>query len=407
MLGAASAFPSLARAESFLDMFARNQVLNNTNRAANTDAALDLLTTNEPILSVDTANNIQAAIAQYEPFVAAGGWKDVSRRVFNLILGNSGPGVVELKYRMMASGDMAPQQSPNDLFDGTLDKAVRVFQARHGLTVSGKVDEPTFYAMQVPAAVRLSQLQLNLARVQALAPTLTDSYVVVNIPAAKVEIVEGGMVVQRHVAVVGRIDRPTPILNSKINQINFNPYWHVPKSIIRKDLIPEMRRDPTYLAQFHIRVYDAKGNEVDPSVVDWTSDTDAVRYNFTQDPGSFNSEGHVKINFPSPENVYMHDTPEKELFEEDARFDSSGCMRVQDVDQVVAWLLQGNDGWDLASVDAAMQGNVPKSVPVKKQQPIHTTYITAWANRQGTVSFRDDVYQYDAQGKTTFDAVNA
>jgi murein L,D-transpeptidase YcbB/YkuD len=407
MLGAASAFPSLARAESFLDMFARNQVLSDTNRQANTDAAMDLLTTNEPILSVDTANNIQAAIAQYQPFVAAGGWKDVSRRVFNLILGNSGPGVVELKYRMMASGDMAPQRSPDDLFDSTLDKAVRAFQARHGLTVSGKVDEPTFYAMQVPAAVRLSQLELNLARVQNLVPTLTDSYVVVNIPAAKVEIVEGGIVIQRHVAVVGRIDRPTPILNSKINQINFNPYWHVPKSIIRKDLIPEMRRDPTYLAQFHIRTYDAKGKEVDPSVIDWSSDTDAVRYNFTQDPGSFNSEGHVKINFPSPDNVYMHDTPEKELFEEDARFDSSGCMRVQDVDQVVAWLLQSNDGWDLAAVDAAMEGNVPKQVAVKKQQPIHTTYITAWANRQGTVSFRDDVYQYDAQGKTTFDAVNA
>jgi murein L,D-transpeptidase YcbB/YkuD len=407
MLGAASAFPSLARAESFLDMFARNQVLNDTNRQANTDAAMDLLTTNEPILSVDTANNIQAAIAQYQPFVAAGGWKDVSRHVFNLILGNSGAGVVELKYRMMASGDMAPQQAPNDLFDSTLDKAVRVFQARHGINVTGKVDEPTFYAMQVPAAVRLSQLQLNLARVQNLVPTLTDSYVVVNIPAAKVEIVEGGIVVQRHVAVVGRIDRPTPILNSKINQINFNPYWHVPKSIIRKDLIPEMRRDPTYLAQFHIRTYDAKGKEVDPSIIDWTSDTDAVRYNFTQDPGSFNSEGHVKINFPSPDDVYMHDTPEKELFAEDARFDSSGCMRVQDVDQVVAWLLQSNEGWDLAAVDAAMQGNIPKSVPVRKQQPIHTTYITAWANRQGTVSFRDDVYQYDAQGKTTFDAVNA
>jgi murein L,D-transpeptidase YcbB/YkuD len=407
VLGAASAFPSLARAESFLDMFARNQVLNNTNRQANTTAALNTLTTNEPILSVDTANNIQAAIAQYTPFVAAGGWKPVSRNVFNLILGNSGQGVIELKYRMMASGDMAPQQSPSSLFDSTLDQAVRTFQARHGLTVTGKIDEPTFYAMQVPADVRLSQLQLNLARVQNLVPTLTDSYVVANIPAAKVEIVEQGQVVQRHTAVVGRIDRPTPILNSKITGINFNPYWHVPKSIIAKDLIPEMRRDPTYLSQFHIRTYDAKGQEVDPSVVDWTSDTDAVRYNFTQDPGSFNSEGHVKINFPSPDDVYMHDTPEKELFAEDARFDSSGCMRVQDVDQVVAWLLQDNEGWDLAAVDAAMQGNTPKNVIVKKQQPIHTTYITAWANRQGTVSFRNDVYQYDAQGKTTFDAVNA
>jgi L,D-transpeptidase YcbB len=407
MLGAASAFPSLARADSFLDMMARNQVLSNTNRQANTAAALDTLATNEPILSVDTANNIQAAIAQYQPFVAAGGWKQVSRRVFNLILGNSGQGVIELKYRMMASGDMAPQQSPSDLFDGTLDQAVRTFQARHGLTVTGKIDEPTFYAMQVPADVRLSQLQLNLVRVQNLVPTLTDSYVVVNIPAATVEAVDTGLVAQRHKCVVGRIDRPTPILNSKIIQINFNPYWHIPRSIIQKDLIPEMQRDPTYLANFHIRTYNSKGQEVDPSTVDWQSPTDALNYSFTQDPGAFNSEGHVKINFPSPDDVYLHDTPEKELFAEDERFDSSGCVRVKDVDQLVTWLLQANGGWTLDNVNAAMESNQRLDVTVKKPQPVHTTYITAWANRQGTVSFRDDVYQYDAQGKTTFDAVNA
>jgi murein L,D-transpeptidase YcbB/YkuD len=283
---------------------------------------------------------------------------------------------------------------------------VRNFQARHGISISGKVDEPTYYAMQIPADVRLNQLQLNLARVQNLVPTLTDSYVVVNIPAAKAEVVENGQVVQGHTAVVGRIDRPTPILNSRINQIVFNPYWHVPRSIIEKDLIPDMQRDPTYLATYHIRAFNSKGQEVDPSTIDWTT-KDALNYAFTQDPGDFNSEGHVKINFPSPTNVYMHDTPEKELFEDDARFDSSGCMRIQNVNQLVAWLLQGNPGWDQSSVDAAMQGSQTQSVSVKRQQPLHTTYITAWANRQGTVSFRDDVYQYDAQGKTTFDTIQA
>jgi len=115
----------------------------------------------------------------------------------------------------------------------------------------------------------------------------------------------------------------------------------------------------------------------------------------------------VKINFPSPTNVYMHDTPEKELFAEDARFESSGCMRIKDVNQLVTWLLQSNQGWDLEAVDAAMSGDTSQNVTIKKQQPLHTTYITAWANRQGTVSFRDDVYQYDAQGKTTFDTIQA
>ena len=326
------------------------------------------------------------------------------KEVFGLILGNSRPAVIDLKRRLISSGDMPPVKSPSDLFDGDLDRGVRSFQARHGLSVTGKVDEPTYYAMQIPADVRLSQLQMNLVRVQNLAPTLSDSYVVVNIPAATIEVVEAGLVTQRHTAVVGRIDRPTPILNSKIMQINFNPYWHVPKSIIQKDLIPEMQKDPGYLAQFHIRTYNSKGQEVDPSTIDWTG-LDALHYAFTQDPGSFNSEGHVKINFPSPDDVYLHDTPEKDLFAEDARFDSSGCVRVQDVDQLVTWLLQANGGWDLETVRATMDSNQRQDVTIKQPRPLHTTYITAWANKQGTVSFRDDVYQYDAQGKTTFDAV--
>jgi murein L,D-transpeptidase YcbB/YkuD len=404
IFGAAAAFPEVSRADSFLDIFARNQVLKNTDRQGNTTAALDTLVTNEPILSVDTANNLEAAIAQYQPFVAAGGWEQVPKEVFGLILGNSRPAVIDLKRRLISSGDMPPVKSPSDLFDGDLDRGVRSFQARHGLSVTGKVDEPTYYAMQIPADVRLSQLQMNLVRVQNLAPTLSDSYVVVNIPAATIEVVEAGLVTQRHTAVVGRIDRPTPILNSKIMQINFNPYWHVPKSIIQKDLIPEMQKDPGYLAQFHIRTYNSKGQEVDPSTIDWTG-LDALHYAFTQDPGSFNSEGHVKINFPSPDDVYLHDTPEKDLFAEDARFDSSGCVRVQDVDQLVTWLLQANGGWDLEAVRATMDSNQRQDVTIKQPRPLHTTYITAWANKQGTVSFRDDVYQYDAQGKTTFDAV--
>ena len=407
IFGAASAFPTLARAESIFDQFDRSKAIRSTDREGNTQAALQTLDTNEPILSIDTANNLQAAIAQYEPFVAAGGWQQVPKEVFGLILGNSRAEVLDLKRRLMASGDLPPGKIDSQLFDGDLDKAVRNFQARHGIAISGRIDEPTLYAMQIPAELRLSQLQLNLSRVQTLIPTLKDTYVVVNIPAAALEVIEGGQVSQRHTAIVGRIDRPTPILNSRIMQINFNPYWHVPKSIIQKDLIPAMRKDPTYLATFHIRTYNPKGQEVDPATIDWTSDTEAVKYNFTQDPGSFNSEGHVKINFPSPTNVYMHDTPEKDLFAEDARFESSGCMRIQNVNELVAWLLQANDGWTIDNVNTAMDGDKPQTVTIKKPQPLHTTYITAWANRQGTVSFRDDIYQYDAQGVTTFDTIQA
>lgn len=405
MFGSAAALASAARAEegdSIWDMFARNRVLRSTDKNSNTAAAQALIETNEPILSFDTSNNLQAAIAQYEPFVAAGGWEQVPQDVYKLTLGNSKRSVVLLKRRLMSSGDMAPAKTADELFNDELDKAVRNFQARHGLLVNGQIDQPTFYALNVPADTRLNQLKLNYQRVQNVAGALSDRYVVVNIPAASIEAIEGGIVAQRHTAVVGRIDRQTPILNAKIQAINFNPYWHVPKSIIQKDLITYMNNDPTYLEKFHIHIFDGKGREVQPTDIDWSTN-EAVNYEFRQEPGGENSMGHVKINFPNPYDVYLHDTPDKGLFGENARFHSSGCVRVDGVNGLVSWLLTPNGGWDLPSVDSAFQSNQRLDVPLAPATPIHTTYITAWANKQGTVSFRDDVYEFDAAGKVTFE----
>ena len=216
-------------------------------------------------------------------------------------------------------------------------------------------------------------------------------------PGPTIEAVEGGIVAQRHTAVVGRIDRPTPILDSKIQQINFNPYWHVPKSLIEKDLIKYMNDDPQYLTKFKIHIYDSKGNELQPTDIDWHTD-EAVNYMFRQEPGAENSMGHCKINFPNKFDVYLHDTPSKSLFAENARFHSSGCVRVEGVDELVSWLLGPNGGWDETSVEAVFNSNERLDVNLKQPTPIHTTYVSAWANRNGIVSFRDDVYQFDSQG---------
>lgn len=406
LFGAATAIPNSLRAEendSIWDTFARNRILRDTDRNGNTAAALGTIDTIEPILSYDTAYNLQVAIQQYEPFVAAGGWPETPKEVFGLTLGNGRRSVIHLKRRLMSSGDMAYKKSMDDLFDEETDRGVRNFQARHGLIVTGQIDEPTFYALSVPADVRLNQLRLNAMRVQNLASHLSDRYVVVNIPAATIEAVEGGLVGQRHTAVVGRIDRQTPILTSRIQQINFNPYWHVPKSIIQKDLTKYMQEDPEYLTKFRIHIYDGNGQEIQPYEIDWTTN-EAVQYTFRQEPGAENSMGHVKINFPNPHDVYLHDTPAKALFGENARFHSSGCVRVEGVDALVSWLLAQNGGWDIETVKAAFASNERLDVKISAPVPIHTTYITAWANRQGTVSFRDDVYQFDAAGRVTFDA---
>ncbi|WP_072338768.1 L,D-transpeptidase family protein [Devosia enhydra] len=404
-LGAAAALPSAARAQeatSIWEELTRNRVMRSVDRGQNTATALTAIETIEPILSFDTAYNIQLAVRQYEAIVAGGGWGGPSRETFGLILGNRKRAVGPLKQQLVAMGDMPPARRVNDTFDEETDVGLRRFQARHGLTVTGQVDEPTLYALNVPADMRLSQLRLNAMRVETLASSLSERYALVNIPAATIEAVEGGQVAQRHTAVVGRIDRQTPILNSRIHQINFNPYWHVPKSIIQKDLIKYMNEDPLYLTKFRIRIYDGKGNELQPTDIDWSTN-EAVNYMFRQEPGAENSMGHVKINFHNPHAVYLHDTPTKSLFGENARFHSSGCVRVDDVAKFVAWILRENGGWDQEVVDAMFATNERLDVNVGKPVPIHTTYITAWANRQGTVSFRDDVYQFDAAGKITFE----
>jgi murein L,D-transpeptidase YcbB/YkuD len=406
LAGASLAMPAIARGqESIFDLMNRGNVLRNVDKDGNTAAAEALIATNEPILSYDTVHNLQLAISQYEPFVAAGGWEEIPQEAFRLMIGKSSPAVIALKRRLISSGDMALVPNVNDLFDEDTDRGVRTFQARHGLILNGQVDEATWYAMNVPAATRLQQLYLNFTRVQSMAANLNPRYVVVNIPAATIEAVNDGMVEQRHTAVVGRVDRATPIMASKISQINFNPYWHVPKSLVERDLTKYMLEDPQYLAKQNIHIYDGSGNEISPASIDWNNLGNAINYMYRQEPGAENSMGHCKINFYNPYDCYLHDTPTKALFGENARFHSSGCVRVEGVNALVNWLLRDNGDWDQAKVDYTFDSLQRLDVECKARVPIHTTYITAWANRQGTVSFRDDVYKFDEQGKVSFEQV--
>lgn len=392
-----------ARAQSLWDMMNQTRTLSDAEREANSAAAIQAIDTVEPILSYDTANNLQMAIAQYEPFVANGGWEQVPQETYGVTMGVAKDGVVQLKRRLISSADMAMVDNVDQAMDAATDAALRRFQARHGLQVSGQVDEATWYALNVPAETRLHQLRLNLLRVQNMASDLADRYVVVNIPAAFIEVVEGGMVQRRHTAVVGRIDRQTPILKSRIHQINFNPYWNVPVSIIRRDLIKYMNENPNYLTEQKIRILDGNGQELQPSQINWQTE-EAVNYRFRQDPGPLNSMGNVKINFHNPHAVYLHDTPTKGLFGDNARFYSSGCVRVDQVQDFVGWVLRDNSDWGPGQVADVFSTGERKDVEVANPPEIHTTYISAWANRNGVVSFRDDVYEFDMAGKVTFEA---
>jgi murein L,D-transpeptidase YcbB/YkuD len=311
-----------------------------------------------------------------------------------LKLGVRDPAVVILRQRLAASGDLPPAVGVQDVFDSYVDAGVRRFQARHGIFADGVIGDSTFAALNIPATVRLNQLAMNLTRLKMLTTKLPNRFITVNIPGAAVEAVENGVVVSRHTAVVGKVDRPSPLVNSKVTEIKFNPFWTVPESIIRRDLIPIMQKDPNYLAEYHIRIYDGKGNELQPTQIDWTTD-EATKYMFRQDPGDENSLGTVKINFPSPDGVYMHDTPHKGLFNNEFRFDSSGCVRVQNIRELIPWILRDTPGWGRPEIDQAFKSGERVDAKVVNPVQLYWVYITAWAMPDGVVHFRNDIYGLD------------
>jgi L,D-transpeptidase YcbB len=206
--------------------------------------------------------------------------------------------------------------------------------------------------------------------------------------------VEGNRVVSRHTAIVGKIDRQTPILNSKINEVIINPYWNAPESIVRKDIIPLMRKNPQYLAENHIRILGPDGTEIDPATIDWNTE-DAAKFRFRQDPGAINAMASVKINFPNPHATYMHDTPSQSLFNKLMRFDSSGCVRVQNVRDLVTWLLRDNPEWNRQRFETTIKSGENMPVQLTNPVPVYFTYVSAWSTNNGVVHFRDDIYGRD------------
>ncbi|MGH6925890.1 MAG: L,D-transpeptidase family protein [Propylenella sp.] len=352
------------------------------------------VTTTTPILSPLTLPAMEQAVYVYEDLVARGGWNMVPADK-ELKIGVRDPNVVELRRRLITSGDLRQRSGDPEVFDSYVQAAVMRFQERHGLPPDGTVGANTLRALNVSADVRLWQLKANLERIKATGIP-KERYVMVNIPGARIEAVENGVVVSRHIAVVGKVDRQTPLLTSKIHEIRFNPFWTVPASIIKRDLIPKMQTEPTYLTDKNIRIYNQQGQELLPEQVNWYTD-EAVNYMFRQDPGDQNSLGFVKLQFHNPHDVYLHDTPAKNLFESDYRFESSGCVRVHNVRELVAWVLR-DTGYNLATVDETIRSGQRIDVQVTNPPTIVTVYFTAWTTGDGVVHFRDDIYALDAQG---------
>jgi murein L,D-transpeptidase YcbB/YkuD len=342
---------------------------------------------------------LEGAIQMYEEIVAGGGWPSIGKGKLEKDVKSDL--VLALRQRLMAEGylpfDDFLVETP-DVFDDNIIAALQAFQSSHGIAPSGKIDERTRAELNITARARLQTLRENYPRVGEYALDLHERNILVNIPSAQLETVEYGKVRSRHNVVVGKRERPSPSLKSIVSDINFNPYWSAPASIVQKDLVPKFLKDNTIFEQMNIRIFDGVGGpEIDPYTIDWIN-TPPERYVFRQEPGENNALATMKINFANRYMVYMHDTPHRELFEVNARFESSGCVRVDKVSTVVDWILGGQDGIDASEIEMITASLERYDVKVANPPDVRFMYLTAWATEDGRVNFRPDIYGLDGTG---------
>jgi L,D-transpeptidase YcbB len=358
-----------------------------------------------PTLQPDTFFATAKASERYSAIVDAGGWPtDIAA----IGPGTKGPAVAKLRKRLAIEGDLSGGEASGLAWDNGLTAGVKHFQARMGLRQTGIVSGATLKAIDIPARVRFNQLASSANRLAGLNFSFDERYVVVNLPSTSVEAVENGRVAHRYVAIVGDPEHPSPEISAHIQVVNLNPTWTVPTSIIKKEIIPRMQRDPGYLTRAKIRILDGSGKEINPKSVNWSTER-AVNYTLRQDSGAGNSLGSIRIGMPNKLAVYMHDTPSKGLFGADYRFLSHGCVRVQGVYDYAAWLLEGtpggpSGGWDKTALQGKIKEGARYDINLTKAVPVIWVYLTGWSNGDGPANFRDDVYNVDNVGEAQVSA---
>ncbi len=361
-----------------------------------------------PLMSPGNIEPMKAAIKRYADIVASGGWPSVDP--LQMQVGTTNPAVAALRKRLQSEGDLKSEPSGfsgPEYFDQEVSEALKRWQGRYGLGETGDLLDPdklkngtrTVIALNVTAEARLAQLKANLTRLQQK-QVGKGRYVLVNIPGEQIEAIENNKVILRLNGVVGRPERPSPLLTSNIGDIKFNPIWNMPPTVLKEDLLPKAKalqaKGVDVLAKFGIDAYDGNGKKVDSSKIDWNR-VNPETYRYSQPPSKDNPLGFAKLDFASPEAVYMHDTPSNKLFDKSYRAASSGCIRVEHMDKLVTWLLKETDGWSRSAVAAIKESGESKIVHIKKSVPLHWVYITAWATEDGAVHFRRDLYGKDAQ----------
>jgi murein L,D-transpeptidase YcbB/YkuD len=343
--------------------------------------------------------DLKAALQQFHDIETCGGWPPLPENLVSQE-GDVGDHIAQLRQRLSVSGDLDLQENQEvNRYDETLEEAVGRFQVRHGLPPTGRIDSQTLNELNVPAAIRIRQIELNLERWRWIPHELGSRYLLVNAADYRLTVVENGRSRWDMRVVVGRDYRSTPVFSADLQYIEINPYWNVPQKIAVEDILPKVKRNPAYLIRKHFKVFEnwrAGATEIDPLTIDWSKVTEKnFHFKLRKEPGPSNDLGRIKFIMPNRFAVFLHDTPNRKLFAKNYRSFSSGCIRIEKPLELAEYLLQDDPRWTYRNILSAIDSGQNRIVRLKKAVPVHLLYWTAWVDPEGMVNFRKDIYKRD------------
>ena len=352
--------------------------------------------------------NLVDALPRLYDIQRRGGWKKLTN-IKNLKLWKRRATVPLLRERLKISGDYksCKKNFTGVVFDRCLDKALKHFQNRHGLVPNGIVDTSTQNALNQTVWQKINTVLLNIDRIKWLPREKGSRYIIVNIPDFMLSYIEDYKVKKTLKVIVGKPTHPTPIFSNKISYIVLNPYWKIPESIVRKEVVPAMIKNPNYIKRKGIEVH--KTWEENSSIMpiddivwsDYLKEDKKFPYRLMNPPGPRNALGKIKFKFPNRFNVYLHDTPNKKLFNRNSRAFSHGCIRLHKPQSLLTAISTVDNSINLPEAQQILRGKNKETIHIDQKIPIHLVYLTAGVNPQNELIFRDDIYRYDKEQKRT------
>jgi L,D-transpeptidase YcbB len=346
--------------------------------------------------SHEERTGLEKALIRYESIRDAGGWRPVPESSLGegpLEKGTTSRAVLALRARLAVTEDLEVAESVGrpELFDASVERAVRDFQRRHGLESDGRVGPTTLSALNVPVGARLRQIRVNLERRRWLPRSFGTDYVWVNLPEYRLYAFRGGRQVLDMNVVVGKPTTETPSFADRIEYVVFNPYWNVPESIAVQELLPRYEAEPSYLPSRHYQLVDADSDPVPYSRLS-AKDLETGRLRIRRLPGPFNDLGRIKFMMLNPFHIYLHDTPSRYLFSRPRRAFSHGCIRIGRPMALASYALEGQASAE--RIENELRATAGSKLVLAHPIPVYVVYFTAFM-QDGLVQFRDDIYQRD------------